>query len=106
MEGYAKLMIVTMVVAGLALGSGPMVANGQKVCGMNKEGLKACQPSVTAGNPSPPPPSAACCMALNEADLTCLCFFKNSKLMNDYGIDFNRAKDLPVQCNLAKSFNC
>ncbi|GMI83729.1 DIR1-like [Hibiscus trionum] len=106
MEGYAKLMVVTMVVVGLALGSGPVVANGQKVCGMNKEGFQACQPSVSGANPNPPPPSARCCLALNDADLKCLCFFKNSKWMTDYGVDFNRAKDLPVKCNLGKSFAC
>ncbi|KAE8687705.1 UPF0496 protein [Hibiscus syriacus] len=73
---------------------------------MSKEGFQACQPSVTAANPNTPPPSAPYCMALNDADLTCLCFFKNSKCMTDYGVDFNRAKDLPVKCNLGKDFTC
>ncbi|KAE8725630.1 Dolichyl-diphosphooligosaccharide-protein glycosyltransferase 48kDa subunit family protein [Hibiscus syriacus] len=104
MEGYAKLMVVTMVVIGLALGSGPIVANGQKVSGMSKEGFQAFQLSVA--NPNPPLPSAPCCMALNDGDLTCLCFFKNSKWMTDYGVDFNRAKELPVKCNLGKDLTC
>ncbi|XVF01434.1 hypothetical protein REPUB_Repub04eG0088800 [Reevesia pubescens] len=107
MEGYAKLVVVTMVLVGLAIGSGPFVANGQKICGMSKEGLKACEPTVSSTNPNPPPPSPACCMALNDADLPCFCLFKNSEwLKNAYGIDFNRAIALPLQCKLQKSFHC
>ncbi|GMI88313.1 DIR1-like [Hibiscus trionum] len=106
MEGYAKLMVVTMVLVALALGSGPIVANGQKVCGMSKEDFEACQPSVSATDPNPPPPSAMCCKALENANFRCLCFFKNSKWMTDYGIDFDRAKDLPSKCNLGKSVTC
>ncbi|WRX14826.1 Bifunctional inhibitor/plant lipid transfer protein/seed storage helical domain - like 10 [Theobroma cacao] len=105
MEGYAKIVLVAMVL-GLAIGSEPFVANGQKVCGMSKEGFQACEPSVSSANPHPPPPSPACCMALNDADLQCFCFFKNSKMLNAYGIDFDRATALPVQCNLVKSFHC
>ncbi|XVF67393.1 hypothetical protein PTKIN_Ptkin10aG0117300 [Pterospermum kingtungense] len=106
MEGYAKLVLVTMVLTSLALGSGPIAAKGQKICGMSKDAFKACEPSVSSGNANPPPPSAACCMALNDADLQCLCFFKNSNWLNAYGIDFDRATALPVQCNLVKSFHC
>ena len=108
MEGYAKLVLLTtMVLAGLVLGSGPFVANGQTICGISKEGFKACEPCVSSANPNPPPPpSPACCMALNDADLQCFCFFKNSKWLNAYGIDFERAIALPVQCNLVKSFHC
>lgn len=105
MEGYARVVLVTMVVAGLFLGSGPFVANGQ-LCGMSKEGFKACEPSVSSANPNPSPPSSACCMALDDANLQCLCFFKDSKLLNDYNIDFSRAIALPKQCNLMKSFHC
>ncbi|XVF44933.1 hypothetical protein PTKIN_Ptkin02bG0162800 [Pterospermum kingtungense] len=106
MKGCAKVVLVTMVLVGLVLGSGPFVADGQKICGMSKEGFKACEPSVSSVNANPPPPSSACCMALNDANLQCFCFFKDSKWLNDYGIDFNRATALPVQCNMMKSFHC
>ncbi|KAK8568274.1 hypothetical protein V6N13_106207 [Hibiscus sabdariffa] len=106
MEGYAKLMVVTMVLVALALVSGPIAANGQKVCGITKEGFEACRPSVNATDPNPPPPSAVCCKALDDADFKCLCLFRYSKWMTDYGIDFNRAKDLPAKCNSGKSVTC
>ncbi|OMO73796.1 hypothetical protein CCACVL1_17142 [Corchorus capsularis] len=108
MEGYAyaKLVVAAMVL-GLAIGSKPIAADGQKVlCGMSKDGFKACEPCVSSANPNPPPPSQACCMALNDADLQCFCVFKNSRWLNAYGVDFDRALALPVQCGLVKSFHC
>ncbi|KAE8698562.1 Dolichyl-diphosphooligosaccharide-protein glycosyltransferase 48kDa subunit family protein [Hibiscus syriacus] len=62
--------------------------------------------SVNAADPNPLPPSAVCCKALDNADFKCLCFFKNSKWMTEYKVDFNRAKELPGKCNLGKSFPC
>ncbi|KAK9988138.1 hypothetical protein SO802_028377 [Lithocarpus litseifolius] len=72
----------------------------QGLCHMTKEGLKACQPSVSGQNPVPP--SASCCSALSNADFQCLCIFKNSNLLNFYGINSTLAMELPAKCNQAQ----
>jgi hypothetical protein len=100
MEGCKKVVLVALVLA-LAILSEPMLANAQTLCRMTKEGLKACQPSVYGPNPAPP--SAACCSALSNADMQCLCLFKNSRLLNLYGIDPNLALELPSKCNLPQT---
>ncbi|XP_041010207.1 putative lipid-transfer protein DIR1 [Juglans microcarpa x Juglans regia] len=103
--GYKKLVFVAlMVVFMVMMGSETiMLANGQTLCRMTKEGLKACEPSVSGLFPVPP--SAACCSALSNADMQCLCLFKNSRLFNLYGIDPNLAFELPAKCNLPQ-FHC
>lgn len=100
MEGCKKLFLVALVLA-LAILSEPMVANAQTLCRMTKEDLKACEPSVNGPNPAPP--SAPCCSALSNADMQCLCLFKNSRLLNLYGIDPNLALALPSKCNLPQT---
>ncbi|RRT50566.1 hypothetical protein B296_00047954 [Ensete ventricosum] len=67
--------------------------SGQAVCNMTQEGFDACKPSVTP--PNPPPPSAACCKPLANADLPCLCSYKNSPLLPALGIDPGLAMKLP-----------
>ncbi|KAI9180055.1 hypothetical protein LWI28_000686 [Acer negundo] len=103
MEAYTKLVIVALVL-GLAIFSAPTETYGQGLCGMTKDGLKVCQPSVVAENPAPP--SMACCSALSKADLPCFCAFKNSKALSYYGIDFNQAMLLPAKCKMVDSFHC
>ena len=102
MEAYKKLVLVSLLLA-LSIGSETiMLANGdnQGLCHMTKEGLKACQPSVSGQNPVPP--SASCCSALSNADFQCLCIFKNSNLLNFYGINSTLAMELPAKCNQAQ----
>lgn len=78
--------------------------SGEAVCNMTQEGFDACKPSVTP--PNPPPPSAACCKALANADLPCLCSYKNSPLLPALGIDPGLAMTLPPKCNLKLPANC
>ncbi|URE48089.1 Protease inhibitor/seed storage/LTP family [Musa troglodytarum] len=78
--------------------------SGEAVCNMTQEGFDACKPSVTP--PNPPPPSAACCKALGNADLQCLCSYKNSPLLPLLGIDPGLAMTLPPKCNLKLPANC
>ncbi|KAL5788525.1 hypothetical protein ACOSP7_005474 [Xanthoceras sorbifolium] len=106
MEAFnTKLVIVALVLGLLAIFSGaPSGAYGQGLCGMTKEGLMACKPSVVAQNPAPPSP--ACCSAISKANLPCFCAFKNSRALGSYGIDFDQAMQLPSKCKLVNSFHC
>ncbi|KAL2328932.1 hypothetical protein Fmac_022359 [Flemingia macrophylla] len=98
-----KVMIV--VLAMVMIGSGPMLAMGQfSFCRMPKEGLKSCLPSVSGDNPVDP--SAACCSAISKADLQCFCRYKDSGLLSIYGVDPNKAMELPVKCSVVNSFHC
>ncbi|KAF7840918.1 putative lipid-transfer protein DIR1 [Senna tora] len=101
--------VVIMVIATMSLGSEPKLAHGQGLCRMTKEGLKACKPSVVASGQDPlPPPNAPCCSALSNADLQCLCNFKDSGfLISFYNIDPDKAMALPIKtqeslCKLRK----
>ncbi|KAI4318363.1 hypothetical protein MLD38_032078 [Melastoma candidum] len=72
---------------------------------MSQEGFDACKPSVSGFVPVPP--SLACCTALADADLQCLCLFKNARmLLQAYGVDPTLALELPAKCNLAPNFHC
>lgn len=102
--GARVVIVVVYLVVVMMMGEG---AKGDEViiCGMSKDGLDSCRPAVTGLNPSPP--SKPCCLALSNANLPCLCSFKNSKLLGDkLGINFARAMELPALCNIDKSFHC
>ncbi|KAA8536133.1 hypothetical protein F0562_028611 [Nyssa sinensis] len=89
MEAYTKLVIVAMVLVA-SIGNEPAVeAIGQTICGISFDSLMSCKPAVTG--PSPAQPSLTCCSALSNADLQCLCSYKNSKLLPSFGIDPNLA---------------
>ncbi|KAJ4847953.1 hypothetical protein Tsubulata_012164 [Turnera subulata] len=75
------------------------------LCNMTEDGLQECKPSVTQPNPADPP-SPGCCQALQGADLTCLCSYRNSFLLPSLGIDPDLAMALPSKCNLATPANC
>ncbi|KAJ4832141.1 hypothetical protein Tsubulata_043668 [Turnera subulata] len=103
MEGSRrKVVIVAALAMAFALLSSPMLANGDTqfiFCRMTKDGLKACEPSVSGTNPVAP--SSSCCSALSKADMNCLCFFKNYPgLLSAYNIDPTLAMELPAKCNL------
>ncbi|XP_020218093.1 putative lipid-transfer protein DIR1 [Cajanus cajan] len=105
MIGMEKIMIVVVVLAIVMIGSGPMLAMGQlSFCHMPKDGLKACLPSVSGDNPVDP--STACCSAIAKADLQCFCRYKDSGLLSFYGVDPNKAMELPVKCKVVDSFHC
>jgi hypothetical protein len=104
MEAYKQVMIVAML---LAIANTMMLVNGQSLCHMTKQGLKACEPYVSGDNSvNGQKPSDACCSAIAKADLQCLCRYKDSGLLSFYGIDPNQAMELPVNCKLMDSFHC
>ncbi|CAN6197502.1 unnamed protein product [Urochloa humidicola] len=78
----------------------------EAVCGMSNEQFMSCQPAAAKTTDPPAPPSQACCDALGEADLGCLCGYKNSPWMSVYNIDPERAMQLPAKCGLATPPNC
>ena len=102
MEPYKKVMIVGLLFVICMIGSEPMLANGQSICNMPPNGLKACLPSVSGDNPVDPP-YPACCAALAVADLKCFCRYKNSGMLSIYGIDPNKAMALPGKCKVGDS---
>ncbi|KAJ4716461.1 Lipid transfer protein [Melia azedarach] len=107
MEAYAKVVVLA-VILGLAIGSEPMGASSQSLCGIPVDGLRACQPAVSTDNPSPPSPTEACCSALGkpQVNLQCFCVFKNSDVLKNYKIDFNKAMELPAKCKINKTVRC
>lgn len=98
MESYKKTAIlsVLLVVVGMA--------NAQMICNMSVASIMACKPSAVA--PNPPPPSGTCCSALSHANITCLCSYKNSKVLPSLGIDPNLAMQLPQKCKLPHPSQC
>ncbi|KAG0476799.1 hypothetical protein HPP92_013640 [Vanilla planifolia] len=84
-------------------------ADTWKLCNMTQEGLAACRPAISEPaqkGASPPGPTDACCAALGNADLACLCGYKNSGLLSYFGIDPDLAMQLPVKCNLPAPAKC
>src|ERR1044072_6915304 len=100
MEASKKVVIMGMLLLAIAL-----LANGQSLCHMSKEGLKSCLPFVSGDNAAADP-TPACCSAIAKADLQCLCRYKDSGLLAFYGVDPDEAMDLPVKCKLMNSFHC
>lgn len=81
------------------------VAAGQGLCKMTQEGLTACKPSISTGK-AETNPTESCCSALKQADLTCLCSYKNSSLLQYLGIDPKLAMQLPAKCSIAPPQTC
>ncbi|WOL18734.1 hypothetical protein Cni_G27531 [Canna indica] len=81
-------------------------AAGQKgLCNMSEEGMMACKPCISTVKPEEKP-TAACCAELQQANLTCLCSYKNSDLLPYLGIDPNLAAQLPAKCNMTAPEQC
>ncbi|XP_042456040.1 putative lipid-transfer protein DIR1 [Zingiber officinale] len=78
------------------------------LCNMSEDGMTACRPSISAARPPAPEekPAEACCLALKQANLTCLCSYKNSDLLPFLGIDPKLAMQLPAKCNIAPPQQC
>ncbi|KAK8313153.1 hypothetical protein V6Z12_D01G090000 [Gossypium hirsutum] len=56
--------------------------------------IAACKPAVTGENP--PPPTKECCSLIKQADLTCLCNYKDA--LPAFQIEPSRAFALPQKC--------
>ncbi|KAG7533384.1 Bifunctional inhibitor/plant lipid transfer protein/seed storage helical domain [Arabidopsis thaliana x Arabidopsis arenosa] len=74
------------------------------LCGMTQDELNECKPAVSKENPTSP--SQPCCTALQHADFTCLCGYKNSPWLGSFGVDPELASSLPKQCGLANAPTC
>ncbi|KAK6279446.1 hypothetical protein POUND7_019713 [Theobroma cacao] len=98
-KSLASIATLLVVVAHIAI-----LADAQTICNMPASGLMACKPAVTP--PNPPPPTSTCCSALSQADMRCLCSYKNSQLLPSLGIDPNLAMKLPSMCKLPHPANC
>ncbi|GLT47149.1 hypothetical protein SLA2020_208630 [Shorea laevis] len=79
-------------------------SEGQSICNIPLSSLMACRPAVTPPNPAAP--TATCCSVLTKANLSCLCSYKNSKLLPQLGIDPNLAVQLPAKCKLPNAPTC
>ncbi|KAK7312360.1 hypothetical protein VNO77_36153 [Canavalia gladiata] len=106
MEGVKKVMILGMLLGLVMIGSEPNLTKAQSFCRMPKEGLKACLPSCVNGENNVDPPSSACCTAISKADLKCLCQYRDSGFLTFYGVDPDKAMQLPVKCKIMDSFHC
>ncbi|ONK78206.1 uncharacterized protein A4U43_C02F15640 [Asparagus officinalis] len=100
MESFSKLAIVLLFLSAALLA----VQRTEAICSMSSEGMEACKPSVSG--PSPAPPSEDCCSALRDADLDCLCSYRNSALLPTLGIDPDLAVKLPKKCGLTPPQEC
>ncbi|KAK4748972.1 hypothetical protein SAY87_026421 [Trapa incisa] len=76
----------------------------QTICNVLLSCLIACKPVATP--PNPPPPTANCCSALSQADMGCLCSYKNSNILPSLEIDPNLAMQIPTKFNLPQSASC
>ncbi|KZV58807.1 hypothetical protein F511_18644 [Dorcoceras hygrometricum] len=104
---HRKFAILSMLFTVFCLGANINVlelADAQMLCNMTFEGLMACQPAAVA--PIPPTPSTTCCSALSHANTSCLCSFKNSKMLPSLGIDPTLAMQLPEKCKLTHPAQC
>ncbi|WOL11510.1 hypothetical protein Cni_G20273 [Canna indica] len=100
-----KLRTVALAMAVLLLVVEMAAAGGQGPCKMSQEGLNACKPCIRSVKPEENP-TDTCCAALKQADLSCLCGYKNSSLLPYLGIEPNRAMELPAKCNITLPEQC
>ncbi|CAI8618521.1 unnamed protein product [Vicia faba] len=101
MEAFKKLLVVGML---LIIGNA-ILSNSMTICNMTREERKSCEPYVTGEN-NLRKPSRACCSATANADLECICSYKDSGLLYLYGIDPKQALELPHKCKLKVSVHC
>ncbi|KAI8526936.1 hypothetical protein RHMOL_Rhmol12G0037500 [Rhododendron molle] len=99
MEATKKAALVSLLLVLLIHSS-----DAQTICKVTVEGLMSCRSAVT--QPKPTPPSAACCTVIKNADLKCLCSYKNSSLLPSLGIDPKLALQLPSKCNISNAPKC
>ncbi|KAG6529292.1 putative lipid-transfer protein DIR1 [Zingiber officinale] len=97
--------VMVMVMVALTVCINVDVAAGQGLCKMTQEGLTACKPSISTVK-AEANPSEACCSALKQANLTCLCSFRNSNLLPYLGINPDLAMQLPAKCSIAPPQTC
>ncbi|KAH7833009.1 hypothetical protein Vadar_002338 [Vaccinium darrowii] len=99
MEATKKAALVALILV-LVIHS----SDAQTICKVTVQGLMACRGAVTPPNPAPP--TSACCSVLKNADLKCLCSYKNSTLLPSLGIDPKLALQLPSKCKIPNAPTC
>ncbi|KAJ8490385.1 hypothetical protein OPV22_012106 [Ensete ventricosum] len=105
MELKLRTVVVAMAMVILLVAASTTAAAGQSLCNMTQVGLAACKPCIATVKPEEKP-TEACCTALKQADLPCLCSYKNSDLLPYLGIDPKQAMQLPAKCNIAPPQQC
>ncbi|RWW21031.1 hypothetical protein GW17_00014831, partial [Ensete ventricosum] len=105
MELKLRTVVVAMAMVLLLVAASTTAAAGQSLCNMTQVGLAACKPCIATVKPEEKP-TEACCTALKQADLPCLCSYKNSDLLPYLGIDPKQAMQLPAKCNIAPPQQC
>lgn len=97
-----KVATVVLVLAAVAMGEGVVRSRADGLCNVPIAGLMACKPCVSG--PAGVAPTSECCSALAMANWPCLCAYKS--FMRPYGIDPERAMQLPSKCNLTSPVKC
>lgn len=97
-----KIAILVMMIVVVAMFVDRSVAID--LCGMSEAELNECRPAVSKENPTSP--SEICCNALQHADFSCLCGYKNSPWLGSFGVDPKLASGLPKECGLANAPTC
>ncbi|KAK1354014.1 AAI domain-containing protein [Heracleum sosnowskyi] len=100
MMEFSKLGVLMVVIMVVIVGG----MEGAGLCEMSEDDFRSCRPSLM--RPKPVDPSAHCCEVLSGANLTCLCYYRNSILLPYFGIDPELALRLPSKCNLTNPTNC
>lgn len=98
------LALAALLVIAVALAAAPVPAHA--VCNMSNDQFMKCQPAAAATTNPTPDPSTDCCTVLKDADLACLCSYKNSPWLSLYNIDPKRAMELPAKCGLTPPADC
>ncbi|KAB2096106.1 Putative lipid-transfer DIR1 -like protein [Gossypium arboreum] len=87
-------LLVQCLVATLLLIAAVEGAKETTICNIPLKKLEQCKPAVTGKNP--PPPTKECCSLIKQADLTCLCNYKDA--LPAFQIEPSRAFALPQKC--------
>ncbi|KMZ63005.1 putative Lipid binding protein [Zostera marina] len=81
------------------------VVDGQKVCNISRTEFDACLPAMT--DPDPALPSQECCENIHNANLPCMCSYKDSYLATTIlSVDTKLAMELPPKCGLVLPSPC
>ncbi|KMZ60634.1 putative Lipid binding protein [Zostera marina] len=93
------VLVALMVVAAVS------IVDSQKVCNISRAEFNECWPAMTAPNPTLP--SNQCCENIRNADLPCMCSYKDSYLASTVlQVDTELAMKLPKKCGLVLPSPC
>ena len=74
------------------------------ICGMNRDGINACLPSVRGSNP--PHPTPKCCNAARGADYKCFCHIRHYAIFPYLRVSFDNVRKLPGKCGITRPLYC